>query len=171
MQNISEINKHLSHTNFIFKQFSLDNDVKAYKHPKELTTKIYSTNEFAGQFNVKLKDIDGQAQKSLEYLLDTLFVFTNVQFEVYLKDVYLFAKNNSQLHLQEPPENKVYETIIDRMGIDLDREIDNLFVSTYEYFKYRRNAIMLRDKDKRFHGAMEDLVKGRNPNGIFINSN
>jgi hypothetical protein len=163
----SEINNHLSHTVFVFKQFSIDNSVKAANQPDDLTTTVYTANEYARQFNVKLKDISEQADKSLGYILDTLFVFTNTQFEVYLKEVYLFAKQNSQLKLAEPPESQVYETILERIGIDQEKEIDNLFVSTYEYFRYRRNAIMHRDKDRRLQGALDDLIRGKNPNGIF----
>ncbi len=163
----SEINNNLSHTVFVFKQFSIDNIAKTTNHPDDLTTKVYTENEYSRQFNVKLKDISEQADKSLDYILDTLFVFTNTQFEVYLKEVYLFAKHNSQLKLAEPPDSQVYETILDRIGIDQEKEIDNLFVSTYEYFRYRRNAIMHRDKDRRLQGALEDLIKGKNPNGIF----
>ncbi len=164
---VSEINNHLSHTVFVFKQFAIDNDKVTAELPEEFTTKVYAKNEFAKQFNVKLKDIAEQADKSFDYILDTLFVFTNTQFEVYLKEVYLFAKNNSQLNLAEPPETKVYETIIERIGIDLETDIDNLRVSTYDYFRFRRNAIMHRDKSKRVQGALEDLIKGRNPDKIF----
>lgn len=163
----SEINNHLSHTVFVFKQFSIDNNSKIEDKPEDLTTKVYTTNDYSSQFNVKLKDINEQANLSLDYILDTLFVFTNTQFEVYLKEVYLFAKDNSQLNLAEPPDSKVYETILTRIGIDQETEIDNLLVSTYEYFRYRRNAIMHRDKSKRLQGALEDLIKGKNPNGIF----
>lgn len=163
----SEINNHLSHTVFVFKQFSIDNDVKTAGQPNDLTTKVYTANDYARQFNVKLKDIGDQADKSLDYILDTLFVFTNTQFEVYLKEVYLFAKNNSQLKLGELSENPDNETILERIGIDQEIEIDNLFVSTYEYFRYRRNAIMHRDKERRLQGALEDLIKGKNPNEIF----
>lgn len=164
---ISEINNHLSHTIFVFKQFSLDNKLKAEKQPDELTPQVYVENEFKEQFNVKLKDIDEQAEKSLNYIFDTFFVFTNTQFEVYLKDIYLFVRNNSQLSLGEPPETKVYETILARIGVDMETEIDNLLVSTYDYFRFRRNAIMHRDKNRRLQGALEDLIKGKNPNGLF----
>lgn len=164
---ISEINNHLSHTVFVFKQFILDNEELTKKKPNELTIKEFSENIYAEQFNVKLKDIEEQSDKTFNYLLDTLFVFTNTQFEVYLKDVYLFVKHNSQLRLPEPPESKVYETILDRLSIDKEKDIDNLFVSTYDYFKYRRNAIMHRDKNRRLQGAVEDLIKGKNPDGIF----
>lgn len=164
---ISEINNHLSHTIFVFKQFSLDNKLKAEKQPDELTPQVYVENEFKEQFNVKLKDIDEQAEKSLNYIFDTFFVFTNTQFEVYLKDIYLFVRNNSQLSLGEPPETKVYETILARIGVDMETEIDNLLVSTYYYFRFRRNAIMHRDKNRRLQGALEDLIKGKNPNGLF----
>jgi hypothetical protein len=163
----SEINNHLSHTVFVFKQFSIDNSVKTASQPDDLTTKVYTENEYARQFNVKLKDISEQADKSLDYILDTLFVFTNTQFEVYLKEVYLFAKHNSQLKLAEPPDSQVYETILERIGIDQEKEIDNLLVSTYEYFRYRRNAIMHRDRDRRLQGSLDDLIRGKNPNDIF----
>lgn len=163
----SEINNHLSHTVFVFRQFSIDNSERTTKQPEDLTTKVYASNEYARQFNVKLKNISEQADKSLDYILDTLFVFTNTQFEVYMKEVYLFARNNSQLNLAEPPESQVYETILQRIGIDQETEIDNLLVSTFEYFRYRRNAIMHRDKDRRLQGALEDLIKGKNPNGVF----
>lgn len=157
---ISEINNKLSHTVFVFKQFSLDNITNIAKNPEELTTKIYLENEYASQFNVKLSKIEEQAQESLEYIFDTFFVFTNTQFEVYLKDVYLFVKNNTSIALGEPPETKVYETVLSLLGIDIEKDIDNLIVSTFDYFKFRRNAIMHRDKEKRFQGAMEDLIKG-----------
>jgi len=159
-KNISEINNNLSHTIFVFKQFSIDNKERNTKNPNELTTKIYTENEYSSQFNVKLKDIDEQAQNSLDYIFDTLFVFTNTQFEVYLKDVYLFIKENFIPSLPEPPDTKVYETILERLDIDIETELDNLFVSTFDYFRFRRNAIMHRHKTKRFQGALEDLVKG-----------
>jgi len=162
----SEINNHLSHTVFVFRQFSIDNSARTASQPNDLTTKVYTDNEHARQFNVKLKDISKQADKTLDYILDTLFVFTNTQFEVYLKEVYLFAKNNSQLKLAEPPDSQVYETILERIGIDQEIEIDNLLVSTYEYFRYRRNAIMHRDKDRRLQGALEDLIKGKKNNSL-----
>lgn len=159
-KNISEINNNLSHTVFVFKQFSLDNSDQISRKLNKLTTEIYTANEYSSQFNVKLSEIDEQAQKSLEYIFDTLFVFTNTQFEVYLKDVYLFVKDNTSIPLDEPPETKIYETVLSRLGIDIEKDIDNLLVSTFDYFKFRRNAIMHRDKAKRLQGALEDLIKG-----------
>src|SRR5258705_13287498 len=93
-KNISDINNNLSHTIFVFNQFKIDNSERVLRSPKEFTTTFFANNEFAPQFNVRLNEIEVQAQRTLEYIFDTLFVFTNTHFEVYLKDVYLFVKDN-----------------------------------------------------------------------------
>jgi hypothetical protein len=157
---VSEINNNLSHTIFVFNQFKLDNSQKILSHPEEFTTTVYQENELASQFNVRLSGIENQAQNTLNYILDTLFVFTNTHFEVYLKDVYLFVKDNFYSQLPEPPDSKVFDTIIESLGINTETEIDNLLVSTYDYFKFRRNAIIHRHRDKRFHGVLELLTTG-----------
>ena len=171
---LSEINNHLSHTIFVFKQFTIDNKELVKKYPKKLTTEIYNNtqyvkeiNEITDQFNVRLKDVEEQAKLSLDYIFDTVFVMTMTYFEVYLKDAYLFVRNNSNLNLPEPPQSEVYKEIISLLNIDLENDIENLFVSTFDYFKFRRNAIMHRDREKRFQGAMEDLIKGKNTEKLF----
>ena len=159
-KNISEINNNFSHAIFVFRQFNIDNSERVSAHAGKLTMEVYPKNEYACQFNVRLTEIDGQAQKTLDYVLDTFFVFTNTQFEVYLKDVYLFIKRNFLTELPEIPESKVYSTILENLNINIEADIENLFVSTYEYFKLRRNAILHRHKDRRFQGALESLTTG-----------
>ena len=169
-KNLSEINNNLSHTIFIFQQFEIDNKNLIKSSPEKFTTEHYLDNDYSHQFNVRFKDISEQAQKSLDYIYDTFFVFTNTQFEVYLRDAYLFVKNFSSKKLGEPPESKVYETVLEQLNIN-DADIGDLFVSTYQYFVHRRNAIMHRDKSKRLHGVMEDLIKGRDYKGKKNTSN
>ena len=82
----------------------------------------------------------------------------------------MFVKNFSSKKLGEPPESKVYETVLEQLNIN-DADIGDLFVSTYQYFVHRRNAIMHRDKSKRLHGVMEDLIKGRDYKGKKNTSN
>lgn len=159
-KSISEINNNLSHTIFVFEQFSLYNKAISNKDLDKLTTEVYVHNKYSSQFNVKLKDIEESAQKTLEYVFDTLFVFTNTQFEIYLKDIFLFIKDNFELSLGELPQTKVYNTILEKLDIDIEIDLDNLFTSTFDYFKLRRNAIMHRHKNKYFQGALEDLIKG-----------
>lgn len=167
---IAEINNNLSHVLFVFKQFSIDNESNFKKKKSLFTTEVYASNPFAEQFNVKLGNLESQAQTSLEYILDTLFVFTHTQFEVYLKDVYLFCKHNSTLKLVDLPNTKIYDNVMHELNIDVEKDIDNLLVSTYEYFRYRRNAIMHRDKSKRFQGALKSLVTGKKKKDNFDTS-
>ncbi|MDO7846988.1 hypothetical protein Q5H92_11510 [Hymenobacter sp. M29] len=157
---LSEMNNNLSQIVFVFEQFFISNKDNISKHPEMLTTKKYSENKYASQFNVKLKDLNNQASLSLDYVFDSLFVFAYAQFEIYLKDVYLFVKDNINHDLSELPESRLYEVVLERLGIDTKNDIDNLFVSTFHYFKLRRNAIMHRDKSRRFQGALEYLIKG-----------
>src|SRR5205085_10066538 len=102
---------------------SLENEKTIKKEGKKFTTEVYLENEYSSQFNVRLENIQDQTAETFNYILDTLFVFTNTQFEVYLKDIFLFLKNNSQFSVGEPPEGNVYETIFNSLGINQDTDL------------------------------------------------
>jgi hypothetical protein len=164
---VSELNLHLSHTLFVFSQFRLDNKDLVQENMNGLTTEVYLSNLMSSQFNVKMKDIFSEADASQDYILDTFFVFLNTRFEVFLINLYNFIRDQLKVSsLPVPPDRKIYQTVLERLGIDAVTDLGNLNVSTYDYYKYRRNATMHRDKKKRFHGALEDLVKGTTNNDL-----
>ncbi|RYY00964.1 MAG: hypothetical protein EOO53_20415 [Gammaproteobacteria bacterium] len=158
---ISEINNRLSHFNFISKQFLLDNEKRLQNNLKKDVPEVYLENPCASQFNINIGEVEDKAIETTNYLLDTVFVFANTQFEVYLLDVYNFVRNNFDNSLPEPPDSKIYQTILEGLNVDIENDIENLFSSSYEYFKLRRNAIMHRKTEKRFQGALELLVTGQ----------
>ncbi len=157
---ISAINNHFSHAAFIFEQFSLDNKDRVKRHPNKLTKEVYSQNEYALQFNVKLSNLETQALASKNFITDSLFVFANTYFEVYLKDLFFFYQTLTGEKLGELPERSIFSNVLGKLGINADSDLNNLTLSTFEYLKLRRNAVMHRDRSKYFQGSFVDLIKG-----------
>lgn len=157
---ISAINNHFSHASFVFEQFRLNNTDKVKKYPSKLTAEVYSENTLSAQFNVRLAKIELQAKESMNFITDSLFVFANTHFEVYLKDLFIFFKDVTGIQLGELPDKAIFENVLKALSIDPDTDLDNLTLSTFEYFKLRRNAIMHRDRKKYFQTSFNDLIKG-----------
>jgi hypothetical protein len=159
LNRISEVNNYLSHILFVLEQFDLDNkSLLTNKNKREkLTTEIFSKNTQSITHNVKLSFLDEQKLQSIDFLKNTVFINVNTQFEVYLKDIYLFKKENFEDGLKELNKFKVYETFIE--NLNLNDKISELNKSTYDYFVLRRNALVHRDKTKLHQGELADKIK------------
>lgn len=159
LNRISEVNNYLSHILFVLEQFDLDNKslLTNKKKKEKLTTEIFSNNIQSETHNVKLRFLDDQKLQSIDFLKNTVFINVNTQFEVYLKDVYLFKKENFDKGLKELNKFKVYETFIE--NLNLNTAISELNKSTYDYFVLRRNALVHRDKTKLYQGELADKIK------------
>ncbi|WP_419699033.1 hypothetical protein [Mucilaginibacter sp. NFX135] len=159
-KSVSELNNHLSHTLFVFKQFKIDNQTLIGSKPNLRTIAAYKENEMAPQFDVTLNKLAESADVTLDYILDTFFVFINTRFEVYLIGLQNYVKANFDDMLPEPPDNHIYEKVLENFGINPEVQFGTLFTSTFSYYKLRRNATMHRDKKRRYQGLLERLIKG-----------
>ena len=168
LNRISEVNNYLSHILFVLEQFDLDNKplLTNKKKNEKLTTEIFSKNIQSETHNVKLSFLNEQKLQSIDFLKNTIFINVNTQFEVYLKDVYLFKKENFDDGLKELNKFKVYETFIE--NLNLTDAISDLNRSTYDYFVLRRNALVHRDKTKLHQGELADKIK---EDGKALNKN
>ena len=168
LNRISEANNYLSHLLFVLEQFDLDNNslLTNKKRQSELTTVVFKNNKQAKIHNVKLSFLNEQKNESIDFLKNTVFININTQFEVYLKNIYLFKKENFDANLKELNKFKVYETFIENLG--LSNKLSELNKSTYDYFVLRRNALVHRDKTKLHQGEFADKIKS---DGKVLNRN
>jgi hypothetical protein len=175
-ERISELNLHFSHFLFLSEQFLIDHQGEIQKaiqdNPKALAPELFPSNRFKEQFNSplnKLLDKDGQIEETRQFIFQSLFIFSYVQFETYLKDLYnLFVQHF--ISVENWQELKKNESFLDQIIANLQLDIEPKICLAAEYIRYRRNAVIHRDKDSSFKGKVADFIKrhGAELNSLWL---
>jgi hypothetical protein len=155
---ISELNRHYSHFLFISEQFVIDNQLLVSSTPDSYTCEIFTENKFADQFNSKLKTLIGETEQTTGFILRSLFLLSYFQFEIYLRDIYNFAR----AYITELPELRGRSTlneVEENLQLKKLNGLSLLEFNTIDYIRLRRNAFVHRDEEKAFQGTMAYFIK------------
>ncbi|MFM5983661.1 MAG: hypothetical protein ACKO9I_24545 [Sphaerospermopsis kisseleviana] len=171
-QKISELNTHYSHFIFISEQFIIDNKSKIEYNPDKYTSDLFLTNKFADQFNSRITEIIDESEKTRNFILRSLFVLSYSQFEIYLRDVYSFAKT----YITSLPElfpNKILDQVEKNIKIIDTDGLSEIEFKTLEYISLRRNSIVHRDEKRAYQKEIADCIKenGKDLNKFWLGEN
>lgn len=163
---ISTLNTHYSHFLFINEQFFLDHNSDMEESPGLLTEEIFSSNQFASQFKVRLEHLRARVEETKGFITRSLFLLSFFHFEIYLKDVYYFAKSL----IKDLPELKHKVSVITELQTSIN-PVGQGFLSqkemdTADYFHLLRNALVHRDISRISQGDLLDFIKA---NGKSLN--
>lgn len=154
---ISELNKHYSHFLFISEQFIIDHQSLFENKPELYTSEveIFNKNRFSKQFNSKLKELIGETEETKSFILRSLFLLSYFQFEVYLREIYNFARK----YIASLPElGKT--SILNQVKQNLElKKINELELVTLDYINLRRNALVHRDPSRACQKTIANFIK------------
>jgi len=155
---ISELNKHYSHFLFISEQFIIDHQSLFENKPELYTSEveIFNKNRFSKQFNSQLKELIGETEETKSFILRSLFLLSYFQFEVYLREIYNFARK----YIASLPELLGKTSILNQVKQNLElKKINELELVTLDYINLRRNALVHRDPSRAYQRAIADSIK------------
>lgn len=149
-KNISKLNDSYAHYLFIWEQYKIDNKSILSENEDKLTTQIYKSNEFARQFNVKMKYLSNSHEDAEQLILKSIYLLSYSMFERYLFGIHKFAQQlddsiqelNQSLEYDYVKDNIMIEKVFNRLKIDLNNSFDELEIHTLDYIRLRRNRIV-----------------------------
>lgn len=161
---VSELNTHYSHFLFISQEFIEKNRQDIQSNPDVEIKDFFGNNIYAKQFNVKLKELSTEYENTKQFILRGLFLLSYFQFEIYLRDIYLYHKS---FFADEPELHHLAAVITQLNEIQVLSSLDPLSLKTIEYLQLRRNAIVHRDESHVGQGLFLDFI---NENGKALNA-
>jgi hypothetical protein len=164
-QKISELNTHYSHFIFISEQFIIDNKSKIENNPDKYTSDLFPTNKFADQFKSRMEEIIYESERTRNFILRSLFILSYSQFEIYLRDVYSFARSYITI-LPELFSNQILDQMQKNINIKDPDGLLEMEFQTLDYISLRRNSIVHRDEKRAYQKTMADCIK---ENGTKLN--
>lgn len=122
------------------------------------TYQVFDSNVFSKQFNSKLKDLINETEQTKSFILQSLFLLSYFRFEVYLREIYNFAKEYI-LELPELTEKSILNQVEENLRLKELNGLSLLDFDTLDYIRLRRNAFVHRDEERVFQGTIADLIK------------
>lgn len=163
---VSQINNYQSQIKFVFEQFQIDNKDKFEKGKEDIvrySSKIYESNKYAEEFNVEFQDIFTQLSDTKNFIFKSIYVFLYSRFEIFLRNEYFIAKYELNLEIPEMGKFKIPETFFEQLEVNILEEL----MTTFEYLRLRRNAIVHRTESKVAQGEISAFIKS---NGKKLNN-
>lgn len=140
-RSISELNNNFSHYIFVWEQFRLDNRAIIAANGNILTTVAYSNNANSAQFNVKLERLEQSNDSTYDFILISLFRLLYSNYEVYLRELYEFARKTDTHLPQLQSGDSIPDAIFRHLAIDANAQLAQEEIDTCNYLRLRRNGL------------------------------
>ncbi len=135
----------------------MDNKSIITENENKLTTEFYKQNTNSRQFRVKLKELEQSNLSTNNFILKSLYLLAYSQFEIYMRDIYEFARKANESLPNLKIKERVPDTIFSHLEIDIDAEFHKSEKLTFDYLRLRRNRIVHRES--KTQGDLADLIR------------